>query len=186
MKTQFDIEEILELGEIQNELDFERALIADRKLRVLSKENSKYKTLRRKLRDLIEDYESKNWSSASRITDKKLKESDLAEAIAEKERQFIENRKELIKSKLKRLNLTQQDFGKILGHKSKSYMSELMNGINPFSLRDLIIINRLLKIDLTDLVPTFLPQTERIKIKSSIEKLENPKLKLSQDDFALA
>ncbi len=125
MKTQFDIEEILELGEIQNALDFERALIADRKLRVLSKENPKYKTLRRKLRDLIEDYESKNWSSASRITDKKLKESDLAEAIAEKERQFIENRKELIKSKLKRLNLTQQDFGKILGHKSKSYMSEL-------------------------------------------------------------
>lgn len=186
MKTQFDIEEILELGEIQNALDFERALIADRKLRVLSKENPKYKTLRRKLRDLIEDYESKNWSSASRITDKKLKESDLAEAIAEKERQFIENRKELIKSKLKRLNLTQQDFGKILGHKSKSYMSELMNGINPFSLRDLIIINRLLKIDLTDLVPTFLPQTERIKIRSSIEKLENPKLKLSQDDFALA
>lgn len=185
MKTQFDIEEILELGEIQNELDFERALIADRKLRVLSKENPKYKTLRRKLRDLIEDYESKNWSSASRITDKKLKESDLAEAIAEKERQFIENRKELIKSKLKRLNLTQQDFGKVLGHKSKSYMSELMNGINPFSLRDLIIINRLLKIDLTDLVPTFLPQTDRIKIKSSIEKLENPKLQLSQDDFAL-
>jgi len=65
-------------------------------------------------------------------------------------------------------------------------MSELMNGINPFTLRDLIIINRLLKIDLTDLVPTFLPQTDRIKIKSSIEKLENPKLKLSQDDFALA
>lgn len=186
MKTQFDIEEILELGEIQNELDFERALIADRKLRVLSKENPKYKTLRRKLRDLIEDYESKNWSSASRITDKKLKESDIAEAFAEKERQFIENRKELIKSKLKRLNLTQQDFGKILGHKSKSYMSELMNGINPFSLRDLIIINRLLKIDLTDLVPTFLPQTDRNKIKSSIEKLENPKLQLSQDDFALA
>lgn len=186
MKTQFDIEEILELGEIQNELDFERALIADRKLRVLSKENPKYKTLRIKLRDLIEDYENKNWSSAARITDKKLKESDLAEAIADKERQFIENRKELIKSKLKRLNVTQQDFGKILGHKSKSYMSELMNGINPFSLRDLIIINRLLKIDLTDLVPTFLPQTERIKIRSSIEKLENPKLKLSQDDFALA
>jgi len=186
MNTQFNIEEILELGEIQNALDFERALIADRKLRVLSKENPKYKTLRRKLRDLIEDYESKNWSSASRITDKKLKESDIAEAIAEKERQFIENRKELIKSKLKRLNLTQQDFGKILGHKSKSYMSELMNGINPFSLRDLIIINRLLKIDLTDLVPTFLPQTDRNKIKSSIEKLENPKLKLSQDDFALA
>ncbi len=30
---------MIKIGEIQNELDFERALIADRKLRVLSKEN---------------------------------------------------------------------------------------------------------------------------------------------------
>ena len=61
-----------------------------------------------------------------------------------------------------------------------------MNGINPFSLKDLIIINRLLKIDLTDLVPTFIPQTEQVKIRASIEKLENPKLKLSKDDFVLS
>ena len=84
------------------------------------------------------------------------------------------------------MNLSQQDFGAILGHKNKSYISELMNGINPFSLKDLIVINRLLKIDLNDLVPTFLPPTEQLKIKNSIEKLENPKLKLSKDDFALA
>jgi antitoxin component HigA of HigAB toxin-antitoxin module len=186
MKTQFDIIELIELGEIKNELDFERALIADRKLRVLSKENPKFKTLRKKLRDLIEVYENKNWSPDSRISDKKLRESDIAELIAEKERQFIERRKELIKSKIKKVNLNQQDFGAILGHKSKSYISELINGINPFSLRDLIIINRLLKIDLSDLVPTFLPQTERMKIRTSIEKLENPKLKLSKEDFALA
>ena len=185
MKTQFDIQEFIQLGEIKNELDFERALIADRKLRVLSKENPKFKTLRKKLRDLIEVYENKNWSPDSRISNKKLRESDIAELIAEKERQFIERRKELIKAKLKKVNLNQQDFGAILGHKSKSYISELMNGINPFSLRDLIIINRLLKIDLTDLVPTFLPQTERVKIRTSIEKLENPKLKLSKEDFAL-
>ena len=186
MKTQFDILELIKLGEIKNELDLERALIADRKLRVLSKENPKFKTLRKKLRDLIEVYENKNWSPDSRISDKKLRESDIAELIAEKERQFIERRKELIKSKLKKVNLNQQDFGAILGHKSKSYISELMNGINPFSLRDLIIINRLLKIDLTDLVPTFLPQNERVKIRTSIEKLENPKLKLSKEDFALS
>lgn len=186
MKTQFDILELIKLGEIKNELDFERALIADRKLRVLSKENPKFKTLRKKLRDLIEVYENKNWSPDSRISDKKLRESDIVELIAEKERLFMERRKELIKSKLKKVNLNQQDFGAILGHKSKSYISELMNGINPFSLRDLIIINRLLKIDLTDLVPTFLPENERVKIRTSIEKLENPKLKLSKEDFALS
>jgi antitoxin component HigA of HigAB toxin-antitoxin module len=186
MKTQLDITELLEIGKIQNELDFERALIADRKLRILSKEDSKYKAIRKKLRDLIADYEEKNWSNKSRITDEKIRESDLAESIAEKERQFIQNRKELIRKKLKSFNSTQQDLGLVLGHSSKSYMSELMNGISPFSLKDLIVINRLLKIDLTDLVPTFLPQSDRKKIRISIEKLDNPKFKLSKDDFALA
>jgi hypothetical protein len=186
MKTQFDISKLLEIGVIQNELDFERALIADRKLRVLSKEDSKYKVIRKKLRGLIENYENKNWSFSSRMTDKEILENDLAELIAEKERQFIQNRKELIRKELKKLELTQQNFGAILGHRSKSYVSELMNGISPFSLKDLIVINRLLKIDLTDLVPTFLPQSDRVKIRTTIKKLDNPKLKLSIDDFVLA
>ncbi len=72
MKTQLDISKLLEFGKIQNELDLERALIVDRKLRVLSKEDSKYKAIRKKLRGLIEDYENKNWSSSSKITDKKI------------------------------------------------------------------------------------------------------------------
>lgn len=186
MKTQFNISELTEKGEILNELDFERAMIADRKLRVLAKENPKFKSVRKKLRDLIEQYENKNWSADSNISDKKLRESDIAELIAEKERLFIQQRKELIRKKLKNLNLTQQDFGKVLGHKSKSYMSELMNGVSPFSLKDLIVINRILKIDLTDLIPTFLPQSDRVKLRTTIKKLDNPKLKLSKDDLALA
>jgi hypothetical protein len=58
MKTQFDISQLLEAGKIQNELDFERAMIVDRKLRVLSKENPEFKSVRKKLRDLIEQYEN--------------------------------------------------------------------------------------------------------------------------------
>ena len=61
METQFDISEIIERGEITNELDIERALIADRKLRVLSKEDPKFKSVRKKLRNLIEQYKNKNW-----------------------------------------------------------------------------------------------------------------------------
>jgi antitoxin component HigA of HigAB toxin-antitoxin module len=185
MKTQFDISELIKTGEIQNDLDFERALIADRKLRVLSKENPKFKSVRKKLRDLIEQYENENWNAESKISDKKLRESDVAELIAEKERLFIQRRKELIRKKLKNLNLTQQDFGKVLGHQSKSYMSELINGVSPFSLKDLIVINRILKINLTDLVPTFLPQSDRVKIRTTIKKLDNPKLKLSKDDLVI-
>ena len=186
MKTQFNISQLIETGEIQNELDFERALIADRKLRVLSKENPKFKTTRRKLRDLIEQYENQNWSADSKISDKNLRESDVAELISEKERLFIQRRKELIRKKIKSLNLTQQDFGKILGHESKSYISELMNGVSPFSLKDLIVINRLLKIDLTNLIPTYLPQSDRRKIRKTIKKLDNPNLKLSEEDLAIA
>ena len=185
MKTQVDISRLLEDGKIQNELDLERALIAERKLRILAKEDSKYKVIRKKLRDLIEDYENENWSSTSRISDKKIQESDLAESIAEEERIFIRKRKESIRKKLKNLNLKQQDLGKILGHSSKSYMSELMNGVSPFCLKDLIVINRLLKIDLGDLVPAFLSHTERLKIRESVEKLDNPKLRLGKDDFAV-
>lgn len=185
-KTQFDISELIENGEILNELDFERALIADRKLRVLSKENPELKLVRKKLRDLIEQYENQNWNSTSPISKKKLLESDLAELIAEKERLFIQRRKELIRKKLKNLNLTQQDFGKILGHQNKSYISELINGVCPFSLKDLIVINQLFKINLSDLVPTFLPQSDRIKIRTTIEKLNNPKLKLSKEDLTIA
>lgn len=186
MKTEFDISELIENGKILNELDFERAMIADRKLRVLSKENPKYKSVRKKLRDLIEQYENQNWSADSNISEKKLRESDIAELIAEKERLFIQQRKELIRKKLKNLNLTQQDFGKVLGHQSKSYMSELINGVSPFSLKDLIVINRILKIDLNDLVPTFLPESDRVKIRTTIKKLDNPKLKLSKDDLVIA
>jgi hypothetical protein len=61
-----------------------------------------------------------------------------------------------------------------------------VNGISPFSLKDLIDIHRLLKMDLTDLVPPFLPQTESEKIRTLIEKLENPKLTLSKDEFTFA
>ena len=183
MKTQFNISQLIEDGGIQNELDFERALIADRKLRVLSKENPKFKSVRKKLRDLIEQYENQNWSDESKISDKKLRENDDAELVAEKERLFIQRRKQLIRNKLKNLNMSQQDFGKILGHNSKSYISELINGVSPFSLKDLIIINRLLNIDLTDLIPTFLPNSDRVKIRTTIEKLDNPKLKLIKDDL---
>ena len=53
MNTQFDIEKILKAGKLKNELEFERALIADRKLRVLCKENARLKPVRKQLRKAI-------------------------------------------------------------------------------------------------------------------------------------
>jgi transcriptional regulator with XRE-family HTH domain len=182
MNTQFDIERIFSEGRISNELDYERALIADRKLRVLAKNNPKFRKVRSQLRDLIEYYEASNWVD-TKISQPKVKESDLAELIAEKERVFIKRRKDLIKARIKDLGLTQQQLGILLGHKSKTYMSELMNGISPFTMNDLVIINRILKIGLTDLVPTTLSLPQRVRIKSTIKKLGNTKVKLSPEDF---
>ncbi|MCC9072033.1 helix-turn-helix domain-containing protein [Flavobacterium sp. F-65] len=185
MKTHFDIENIVEKGVITNELDYERALIADRKLRLLAKENFHFKNLRVKLRDIIEKYENSEWSDIDAIDDNKLIESEKSERIAELERLFIENRKLTIRRKIKELDLTQENLASILGHKSKTHMSELMNGIKPFTLKDLIIINRLLKIDITLLIPVFLSKEDQTKVKEAVRKLGKPNVRLTDDDLFL-
>lgn len=183
MKTQSYLK-ILQKGSISNELELEKALIIERKLRLLVKENPELAESRNKLREIIKEYEKSNWSADSIISDKKIKESDAAELIAEQERKFLVNRKEIIKAKLSELGINQQDLGLILGH-SKSYISELINGINPFNLKDLIIIHKLFNIKLEDLIPTTIPQKESEKIKSSILKINKPKLKLGKEDLFL-
>ena len=185
MKTQFNIDSIIKKGFITNELDYDRALIADRKLRLLSKEDPHFKTLRSKLRSIIEKYESAEWSDVDKIDDQKLVESDKSEHIAEQERLFIENRKQAIRKKMKEADLTQENLASILGHKSKTHMSELMNGIKPFTLRDLIIINRLFKIDMDILIPRFLSTKDQVEVKENLEKLGKLGVKLSCDDLVL-
>jgi len=185
MKTHFDLEEIVEKGIITNELDYDRALIADRKLRILAKENAHFKILRIKLRDIIEKYESTHYNNVDKIDDNKLLESDKAEHIAELERLFLENRKQAIRTKLKELDLSQENLASILGHKSKTHMSELMNGLKPFTLKDLIIINRLLKIEIAVLVPVFLSNEDQVKIKEAVIKLNKPKIRLTSDDLVV-
>lgn len=83
MNIQFDIAQLIEKRVIENELDFERALIADRKLRVLAKEHPELKTIRKKLPDLIERYEREHWSSDSNISNDKSLFKKLNEDIWE-------------------------------------------------------------------------------------------------------
>jgi transcriptional regulator with XRE-family HTH domain len=183
MKTHFDIGDIVEKGVISNELDYDRALVADRKLRILSKQDASFKELRNRLRDVIADYENSHWNNLNQIDDQRLAESEQAEATAESERLFIEKRKALLKKKLKELDLTQEDLAMILGHKSKTHMSELINGIRPFTLKDLIVINRVLSIDLTSLIPAFLSKEDQTKIKEALLKLGNPKVNPAINDL---
>lgn len=88
MVTNFDIDKIIDIGAITNELDYDRALIADRRLRLLAKENNHFKKLRSTLRDLIEDYENREWSNLENIDDHKIKESEKSRKAAELEMLF--------------------------------------------------------------------------------------------------
>ncbi len=185
MKKEFDIDRLLKKGEIKDELELERASIAERKLRLISKNDPKAKSKRQKLRKLIYDFENKHWKNRNGITNSRIKESNKAELIVQKETAFFDKRKKLIRSKLKRLGLNQQEFGKILGHESKSYMSELMNGIVPFTLKDLIIISKLLKINLNKLIPTQIPEEEKNKIEKKINSLGKSTIKLNKKEFAI-
>jgi transcriptional regulator with XRE-family HTH domain len=164
-------------------VEYERALIADRKLRLIAKEDTRPKTLRSRLRSLITAYERKNWTDERLIDSAKMRESDLAERFAERERQFIDNRKMLIKKKLKSLDLTQQDLGKLLGHGSKSYMSELVNGISSFSMKDLILISILLKIRIEKLIPVFISSSDYPRLIKAVKKY--PQVRLPEDTLTI-
>jgi len=77
--------------------------------------------------------------------------------------------------------MTQQDLGVILEH-PKSYMSELINGVSQFTLKDLVIIHRILSINLNVLIPTYLQSETRDKVNKSIKKLNKPKLGLRKTE----
>jgi transcriptional regulator with XRE-family HTH domain len=95
---------------------------------------------------------------------------------------FIQKRKELIKAKLEENAITQKDLGKILGHRP-NYMSELMNGVRPFSKDDIVVIHRLLGIEFNDLIPTFLKREVTNHIKVTLSELNNTKVKLRYKDL---
>lgn len=180
----FSIQNIQRLNLLESEIDLEKASSLFLKLRVLEKEDLSYKPIRKHLRNLIKDYEEKYWADEDSITENQIKDSDLAEAFVQAENDFYQKRKGLIKAKIKEAGLTQNDLAKILGHR-KGYMSELINGLRPFSKEDLIVINRLFKIKLEDLIPTFIKQDRASHIKKTLESLSHSKIRLTKRDFDL-
>lgn len=178
------INNIQKLESLRNELEFERATSIYLKLRVLAKDDESYVPIRKHLRKLIKLYEQNNWLDEKLITDNQIKESDLAETLIKAENEFYYKRKKLIKEKLKEVGLNQNDLAKILGHR-KGYMSELINGLRPFSKDDIVVINRLFKIKLEYLIPTYIKQDRILHIKKTLNSLSNNKIKLTKKDFDL-
>jgi hypothetical protein len=185
MKDLVNIREIENIQHLDNEYDLQKALLLDRKLRLMVKENTDLKPLHDKLFRLIQDYEEKNWSDSENISEKQFDEAETAEQLIEIERKFIAQRKEAIRKKLKSYDMNQTDLAIILSHK-KSYMSELINGVSQFSMKDLVIIHRILRIDLAKLIPTYLQNETRERVKESISQLNKPKLRLRKKDLIMS
>jgi predicted XRE-type DNA-binding protein len=184
MKEIKDLQDIQALEKLSNEYEFENALLIDRKLRLMIKENPGLVSVRDKVRALITEYEERVWANPSSISNAQIKESDTAELLIENERKFLMRRKETIRKKLNEFDMNQQDLGTLLGH-PKSYMSELMNGVTQFSLKDLVIIHRVFGIGLKILIPTHLQVDTTDKINKIISKLNNPKLKRRKKNLLL-
>ena len=180
-----DIKSIIRKGEITSELELERASRAARFLRLRIKEQPELELLREELFTLIIKYESIHWSEKEPIPDSQIIESDLAEAQADAEFKFFLARRELIMLKLKTKGLRQNDLASILAH-SKSYTSELLNGIRAFSTKDLIVIHRLLDIKLEDLFFTEIPLDVKERIKSTLGKIPKQQNKLQPQVFEMA
>lgn len=183
MKDIMNIKEIDNITRLENEYDLQKASLLERKLRLMADENPKLKAIREKLRSLIKEYEDRNWSDFEKVTDPQIESSDKAEEIVQNEEAFIRRRKAAIRKKLKEFDMTQQELGVLLGH-PKSYMSELINGVSHFTLKDLIIIHRIFGISLKTLIPTYLQSGTREKVRESINKLNKPKLKLRKNEMA--
>jgi len=178
------IHNILRLKSLSSELDYERACSIFLKLRVFIKDDESYMPIRNHLRTLIKKYEQHNWIDEDHITDKQIKDSDLAESLVYLENEFYQKRKELIKEKIKSVGLNQSDLAKVLGHR-KGYMSELINGLRPLSKDDIIVINRLFKIKYEDLIPPYIHQDRALHIKNTLDSFSHSKIKLTKLDFGL-
>lgn len=178
------INNILKIQSLTSELEFERASSIFLKIRTKAKEDSFLAEVRNHLKQLIKEYEQKHWIDENEISDQQIKENDLAEEFVKNENEFFLKRKEIIRNKLKHYKLNQNDLARILNHQ-KGYMSELINGLRPFSKEDIIIVHRLLKIKLEDLIPPFIPQKRANHIKDILEKLPASNVKLRKQDLNL-
>jgi hypothetical protein len=71
MKDIMDIKEVESIKRLENEYDLQKASLLERKLRLMIEENPELKPIRKKLRDLIKDYEDTEWSDLENIQDSK-------------------------------------------------------------------------------------------------------------------
>lgn len=177
-----EIDNLLILDELDGELEYEKAISIYGRLRWMVKEDKSLEPVKHHLKLLIKRYEQNHWNDETKISHDQIKESDMAEKIVISESEFVQKRKELIRYKLKENGISQHDLAKILAHRP-NYMSELINGVRPFSRDDIIVLHRLFDLDLKYLIPPFIKKETANHIKQALGELKNKRIKLKLSDL---
>lgn len=89
MKDISNRREIENIQHLKDEYDLQKALLFDRKLRLMVEEDASLKPIQQKLFALIQAYEAEHWSDSNSISDHQVEEAENAESLVETERQFI-------------------------------------------------------------------------------------------------
>jgi antitoxin component HigA of HigAB toxin-antitoxin module len=184
-----DVNTALKVTELSNELELVQATVLQNKLRWMIKDNPALEPVRKHLRSLILKYEAAKWKNDNSVSGKQIAEHTKAEEVTSLESKFIQKRAELIRKTLKKYDLSQQNLAEMLGH-SKTYMSELINGVRPFAMNDFLILHKYFKIKLELLIPPFIKTEKMEQANAVVKKLHKPKLKAikagSKLEFAYA
>lgn len=163
----------LEVTEVlESELDYQRAFILLKKIRLLKSEYIELEQKYCKIKKLIKDYEDNNWSHKEIHDEKKLTESDRAEEIAEQEYVYCKKRKDLLLSKIQELDLSINDFSELLNI-SVLDLNLKLDGVLRFEIEEIIIINKFLKVGYDHLLPYFNLDLPQIIVEDKIHKLKN-------------
>ena len=88
MKDLVNIREIENIQQLDNEYDLQKALLLDRKLRLMAKEDATLKPIHDKLFRLIQEYEQKNWSDSENIPEEQFEEAETSEQLVKIENKF--------------------------------------------------------------------------------------------------
>ncbi|MBO9614077.1 MAG: helix-turn-helix transcriptional regulator [Dyadobacter sp.] len=180
-----NIKKILDAGRIETELECEQVTLAKRYLTLQEEDQPDLGVTIEALSNMIIEFEARCWSDENLVSDAQMEESEAAEIQAEKEYAFLWKRNKLILDRLQALSLRQKDLALLLNH-SKSYTSELLNGIRPFSTNDLKLIHLLFEIPLKDLIINIPSQETLSRLETAIAKISsvNPKARLLQETLA--
>ncbi|MBL0913756.1 MAG: helix-turn-helix domain-containing protein [Bacteroidia bacterium] len=178
----FAIDNVLKIKALGSESELAQAQHLYLKLRPAAADSPSLKPVRKHLAQLIKAYEEIHWARVEEVSAAQVKQAEYVEKQVLGREKFISRRRDLIRNALKRFGLKQNDLADLLGHR-KSYTSELVNGVRPFSQEDVILLHLLLGLRLEDLILPLVKESALTRLRTTLARLNRPGLQLREAFF---